>query len=141
MYDWFYFEETFDNFVPFMEELSGRILLSSNLVNSFRSLDKQKPAALSLSSRIPEILIPCFILVNLAEEHGISVILLLWCFLRTLIFFFPFVCLAVIHAHVHRCSRLRIRPFLCIHFLSLSQFPSAHCRCSEVCITGEEAQN
>ena len=81
--------------MPFMEELSGRILLSSNLVNSFRSLDKQKPAALFLSSRIPEILIPCFILVNLAEEHGISVILLLWCFLRTLIFFFfPFVCLA-----------------------------------------------
>ena len=75
-----------------MEELSGRILLSSNLVNSFRSLDKQKPAALSLSSRIPEILIPCFILVNLAEEHGISVILLLWCFLRTLIFFFS-ICL------------------------------------------------
>ena len=88
MHDWFYFEETFDNFMPFMEELSGRILLSSNLFNSFRSLDKQKPAAHFLSSRIPEILIPCFILVNLAEKHGISVILLLWCFLRILIFFF-----------------------------------------------------
>ena len=73
--------------MPFMEELSGRILLSSNLFNSFRSLDKQKPAAHFLSSRIPEILIPCFILVNLAEKHGISVILLLLCFLRILIFF------------------------------------------------------
>lgn len=75
MYDWSYFEETFDNFMPFMEELSGRILLSSNLVNLFRSLDKQKAAAHFLSSRIPEIMIPCFILVNLAEKHGISVIL------------------------------------------------------------------
>lgn len=79
-----------------MEELSVRILLSSNWVNLFRSLDKQKAGAHVLSSRIPEIMIPCFISVALAEKHSISVILLLWCFLRSLIFFFffPFACLA-----------------------------------------------
>lgn len=81
---------SFDNFMPFMEELRGRILLSSNWVNVFRSLDKQKAGAHFLSSRIPEIMIPCFISVAFAEKHGISVILLLWCFLRSLIFFFFF---------------------------------------------------
>lgn len=79
---------SFDNFMPFMEELSGRILLSSNWVNLFRSLDKQKAGAHVLSSRIPEIMIPYFISVALAEKHNISVILLLWCFLRSFIFFF-----------------------------------------------------
>ena len=85
---------SFDNFMSFMEELSVRILLSSNWVNLFRSLDKQKAGAHVLSSRIPEIMIPCFISVALAEKYSISVILLLWCFLRSLFFFFFFHLLA-----------------------------------------------